>query len=127
LFKEKLISLTKKGINGVREINKIMEEFRNNPPNKIDESIIVKTDDFQSSISTDNNKLKTTISLPKSNVLIFTTNDGTKVALRPSGTEPKIKFYISVNGKVDDKHNYSNLEDKLENKINRVISELKIH
>ena len=82
---------------------------------------------FQSSISTDNNKLKTTISLPKSNVLIFTTNDGTKVALRPSGTEPKIKFYISVNGKVDDKHNYSNLEDKLENKINRVISELKIH
>jgi phosphomannomutase len=127
LFKEKLISLTKKGINGVREINKIMEEFRSNPPNKIDESIIVKTDDFQSSISTDNNKLKTTISLPKSNVLIFTTNDGTKVALRPSGTEPKIKFYISVNGKVDDKHNYSNLEDKLENKINRVISELKIY
>ena len=127
LFKEKLISLTKKGINGVREINKIMEEFRNNPPNMIDESIIVKTDDFQSSISTDNNKLKTEINLPKSNVLIFTTNDGTKVALRPSGTEPKIKFYISVNGKVDDKHNYSNLEDKLENKINRVISELKIH
>lgn len=127
LFKEKLISLTKKGINGVREINKIMEEFRNNPPNKIDESIIVKTDDFQSSISTNNNKLKTTINLPKSNVLIFTTIDGTKVALRPSGTEPKIKFYISVNGKVDDKHNYSNLEDKLENKINRIISELKIN
>jgi phosphomannomutase len=127
LFKEKLISLTKKGINGVREINKTMEEFRNNPPNKIDESIIVKTDDFQSSISTDNNKLKTTINLPKSNVLIFTTNDGTKVALRPSGTEPKIKFYISVNGKVDDTHNYITLEDKLENKINRVISELKIH
>jgi phosphomannomutase len=127
LFKERLISLTKKGINGVREIDKIMEEFRSNPPNKIDESIIVKTDDFQSSISTDNNKLKTKINLPKSNVLIFTTNDGTKVALRPSGTEPKIKFYISVNGKVDDKHNYSNLEDELENKINRVISELKIH
>jgi phosphomannomutase len=127
LFKERLISLTKKGINGVREIDKIMEEFRSNPPNKIDESIIVKTDDFQSSISTDNNKLKTKINLPKSNVLIFTTNDGTKVALRPSGTEPKIKFYISVNGKVDDTHNYITLEDKLENKINRVISELKIY
>ena len=126
LFKEKLISLTKKGINGVREINKIMEEFRNNPPIKIDESIIVKTDDFQSSISTDNYKLKKEIILPKSNVLIFTTDDGTKVALRPSGTEPKIKFYISVNEKVDDKLNYLNLEHKLENKINRVITELKI-
>jgi phosphomannomutase len=126
LFKERLISLTKKGINGVKEINKIMEEFRNNPPIKIDESIIVKTDDFQSSISSDNNKLKKEIILPKSNVLIFTTDDGTKVALRPSGTEPKIKFYISVNEKVDDKQNYLNLEDKLENKINRVISELKI-
>ncbi len=126
LFKERLISLTKKGINGVKEINKIMEEFRNDPPIKIDESIIVKTDDFQSSISTDSNKLKKEIILPKSNVLIFTTDDGTKVALRPSGTEPKIKFYISVNEKVDDKQNYLNLEDKLENKINRVITELKI-
>jgi len=103
-----------------------MEEFRNNPPIKIDESIIVKTDDFQSSISTDNYKLKKEIILPKSNVLIFTTDDGTKVALRPSGTEPKIKFYISVNEKVDDKQNYLNLEHKLENKINRVITELKI-
>jgi phosphoglucomutase len=127
LFKERLISLTKKGINGVKEINKIMEEFRNNPPIKIDESVIVKTDDFQSSISTDNNKLKTEITLPKSNVLIFNSDDGTKVALRPSGTEPKIKFYISVNEKVDDKQNYITLENKLENKINRIISELKIN
>ena len=127
LFKERLISLTKKGINGVKEINKIMEEFRNNPPIIIDESVIVKTDDFQSSISTDNNKLKTEITLPKSNVLIFNSNDGTKVALRPSGTEPKIKFYISVNEKVDDKQNYITLENKLENKINRIISELKIN
>ncbi|MDC0552263.1 phospho-sugar mutase [Flavobacteriaceae bacterium] len=127
LFKERLISLTKKGINGVKEINKIMEEFRNNPPIIIDESVIVKTDDFQSSISTDNNKLKTEITLPKSNVLIFNSDDGTKVALRPSGTEPKIKFYISVNEKVDDKQNYITLENKLENKINRIISELKIN
>ena len=127
LFKERLISLTKKGINGVKEINKIMEEFRNNPPIIIDESVIVKTDDFQSSISTDNNKLKTEITLPKSNVLIFNSDDGTKVALRPSGTEPIIKFYISVNEKVDDKQNYITLENKLENKINRIISELKIN
>ena len=103
-----------------------MQEFRNNPPNKIDESIILKTEDFQSSTATDYNKLKTQINLPKSNVLIFTTIDGTKVALRPSGTEPKIKFYISVNEKIDDKQNYITLEDKLENKINRIISELNI-
>ena len=127
LFKEKLISLTKKGINGNKEINKIMEDFRNSSPNKIDNSIIVKTDDFQSSVSLDNKGIKTKILLPKSNVLIFTANDGTKVALRPSGTEPKIKFYISVNEKIYNKEDYNNLELKLEDKINRIISDLKIN
>ena len=127
LFKEKLISLTKKGINGNKEINKIMEDFRNSSPNKIDNSIIVKTDDFQSSVSLDNKGIKTKILLPKSNVLIFTANDGTKVALRPSGTEPKIKFYISVNEKIYNKEDYNNLELKLEDKINRIILDLKIN
>jgi phosphomannomutase len=98
IFKEKLVSLTKKGINGNKEINSIMESFRNNSPNEIDKSQIIKIDDYltSESISTTNN-LKTKILLPQSNVLIFTTADGTKVALRPSGTEPKIKFYISDN------------------------------
>ena len=128
IFKEKLVSLTKKGINGNKEINSIMESFRNNSPNEIDKSQIIKIDDYltSKSISTTNN-LKTKILLPQSNVLIFTTADGTKVALRPSGTEPKIKFYISVNEKVIKKENYVDYEHKLNLKINRIISDLKIN
>jgi len=128
IFKEKLVSLTKKGINGNKEINSIMESFRNNSPNEIDKSQIIKIDDYltSESISTTNN-LKTKILLPQSNVLIFTTADGTKVALRPSGTEPKIKFYISVNEKVIKKENYADYEHKLNLKINRIISDLKIN
>lgn len=128
IFKEKLVSLTKKGINGNKEINSIMESFRNNSPNEIDKSQIIKIDDYltSNSISTTNN-LKTKILLPQSNVLIFTTADGTKVALRPSGTEPKIKFYISVNEKVIKKENYADYEHKLNLKINRIISDLKIN
>ena len=128
IFKEKLVSLTKKGINGNKEINSIMESFRNNSPNEIDKSQIIKIDDYltSKSISTTNN-LKTKILLPQSNVLIFTTADGTKVALRPSGTEPKIKFYISVNEKVIKKENYADYEHKLNLKINRIISDLKIN
>ena len=128
IFKEKLVSLTKKGINGNKEINSIMESFRNNSPNEIDKSQIIKIDDYltSKSISTTNN-LKTKILLPQSNVLIFTTADGTKVALRPSGTEPKIKFYISVNVKVIKKENYADYEHKLNLKINRIISDLKIN
>ena len=124
LFKERLISLTKKGINGVKEINKIMEEFRNNPPIKIDESVIVKTDDFQSSISTDNNKFKTEITLPKSNVLIFNSDDGTKVALRPSGTEPKIKFYFSVNTSYNKSESLYIHQKELGQKIDLLINDL---
>ena len=128
IFKEKLVSLTKKGINGNKEINSIMESFRNNSPNEIDKSQIIKIDDYltSNSISTTNN-LKTKILLPQSNVLIFTTADGTKVALRPSGTEPKIKFYISVNQKVIKNENYVDYEHKLNLKINRIISDLKIN
>ena len=80
-----------------------MNSFRNEPPKTIGNSQIIKIDDFESSTSIDcktNSKAK--ILLPKSNVLIFTTLDGTKVALRPSGTEPKIKFYFSVNMKLEE-------------------------
>ena len=128
IFREKLVSLTKKGINGNKEINSIMESFRNHSPKEIDKSQIIKIDDYSTSKSintTDN--LKTKILLPQSNVLIFTTADGTKVALRPSGTEPKIKFYISVNEKVIKKEKYADHEHKLNLKINRIISDLKIN
>ncbi len=127
LYKEKLISLTKKGIHGNKEINNIMNSFRNEPPKTIGNSQIIKIDDFESSTSLDcktNSKAK--ILLPKSNVLIFTTLDGTKVALRPSGTEPKIKFYISVNKKVNEEESYSSTEYLLKNKIKQIVLELKI-
>ena len=127
LYKEKLISLTKKGIHGNKEINNIMNSFRNEPPKTIGNSQIIKIDDFESSTSIDcktNSKAK--ILLPKSNVLIFTTLDGTKVALRPSGTEPKIKFYISVNEKVNEEESYSSTEYLLKKKIKQIVLELKI-
>ena len=127
LYKEKLISLTKKGIHGNKEINNMMNSFRNEPPKTIGNSQIIKIDDFESSTSLDcktNSKAK--ILLPKSNVLIFTTLDGTKVALRPSGTEPKIKFYISVNEKVNEEESYSSTEYLLKKKIKQIVLELKI-
>ena len=128
IFREKLVSLTKKGINGNKEINSIMESFRNHSPKEIDKSQIIKIDDYSTSKSINTiDNLKTKILLPQSNVLIFTTADGTKVALRPSGTEPKIKFYISVNEKVIKKENYADHEHKLNLKINRIISDLKIN
>ena len=128
IFREKLVSLTKKGINGNKEINSIMESYRNHSPKEIDKSQIIKIDDYSTSKSINTiDNLKTKILLPQSNVLIFTTADGTKVALRPSGTEPKIKFYISVNEKVIKKENYADHEHKLNLKINRIISDLKIN
>ena len=128
IFREKLVSLTKKGINGNKEINSIMESFRNHSPKEIDKSQIIKIDDYSTSKSINTiDNLKTKILLPQSNVLIFTTADGTKVALRPSGTEPKIKFYISVNEKVIMIENYADHENKLNLKINRIISDLKIN
>ena len=128
IFREKLVSLTKKGINGNKEINSIMESFRNHSPKEIDKSQIIKIDDYSTSKSINTiDNLKTKILLPQSNVLIFTTVDGTKVALRPSGTEPKIKFYISVNKKVIKKEKYADHEHKLNLKINRIISDLKIN
>jgi len=126
LYKEKLISLTKKGIHGNKEIKKIMNSFRNEPPKTIGNSQIIKIDDFESSTSLHYNNTKTNILLTKSNVLIFSTLDGTKVALRPSGTEPKIKFYISVNEKVNIVENYSSVENLLELKIKQIVLELKI-
>lgn len=127
LYKEKLISLTKKGVNGNKEINNIMNSFRNEPPKTIGNSQIIKIDDFESSTSMDcKNNSKTKILLPKSNVLIFTTLDGTKVALRPSGTEPKIKFYISVNEKVNEEGSYTSIEHLLKEKIKQIVLELKI-
>ena len=126
-YKEHLISLVKKGADGAEEIKKMMTELRNNPIKEIDESKVEFLYDYQT--STCQNMLtgqKTDIALPKSNVLIYQTQDGTRVAARPSGTEPKIKFYFSVNLPLNDIENIMPTERLLEQKIQRIIKELKL-
>lgn len=98
VYREKLVSLTKKGISGIEKIKKIMLEFRSNPPKNLLGSRITEIRDYKLGISKDMNfGVETIINLPKSDVLQFFTEDGIKVSVRPSGTEPKIKFYFSMN------------------------------
>src|SRR5690606_29029376 len=97
-YREHLISITKKGKQGAEEISAIMKTLRENPFTEIAGSKVVRLDDVSKNETTDFNTQKTSpLNLPKSNVLIYYTEDGSKIAVRPSGTEPKIKFYISVN------------------------------
>ncbi|MDX1768196.1 MAG: phospho-sugar mutase, partial [Arenibacter troitsensis] len=99
-FKEKLISLTKKGMSGAEEIKQMMIDFKDNPVESIDGSKVVVVEDYNTATSKNVITGKVTpIDIPKSNVLIYITEDGTKMAARPSGTEPKIKFYFSINAK----------------------------
>ena len=98
VFREKLVSLTKKGISGIEEIKKMMLQFRTNPPKNLLGSKITEIRDYKLGVCKDMNfGVETVINLPKSDVLQFFTEDGIKVSVRPSGTEPKIKFYFSMN------------------------------
>ena len=126
-YKERLISITKKGIEGSQEINNIMESARNNPVSTINGSKVVTVEDFKLSICK-NLVLKSTepISIPKADVLIYTTEDGSKVALRPSGTEPKIKFYISVNTNLSNVTAFASTEHTLDAKIDAIIKDMKL-
>ena len=126
-YKERLISITKKGIEGSQEINNIMESARNNPVASINGSKVVTVEDFKLSICK-NLALNSTepISIPKADVLIYTTEDGSKVALRPSGTEPKIKFYISVNTSLSSSTEFSLTEKTLDAKIDAIIKDMKL-
>lgn len=126
-YKEKLVSLTKKGISGAEEIKNMMQDYKENPVKSIDGSMVVTVDDYNSSTSTDIRTGKiSVIDLPKSNVLIYTTEDGTRMAARPSGTEPKIKFYFSVNAPLDQVKNFKKVNDTLDEKLKRIVSELKL-
>ncbi len=121
-YREHLISITKKGKKGSEEIAKMMKALRENPFKEIANSKVIRIDD----VSTNQRKntvdgQTTPLNLPTSNVLIYYTQDGSKIAARPSGTEPKIKFYISVNS--SEKENF---EEILQNKINNIIAQLNI-
>ncbi|MCF6342437.1 MAG: phospho-sugar mutase [Bacteroidales bacterium] len=124
-YKEKLISVVRKGKSGAEEIEKMMSGFRSNPPESLDGSKLSVIKDYSSSIEKNllTGKVKT-IDLPKSNVLQFFTEDGSKVSVRPSGTEPKIKFYFGIKGQLERKEDYDKVNAELEAKINRIVKEL---
>ena len=127
LYKEHLISLVKKGMDGAQQIKQMMVDLRNNPFTEIDGSKVEFLYDYQS--STRKNLItgeEITIDIPKSNVLIYHTEDGTKIAARPSGTEPKIKFYFSVKTKLNTINEFVQVENDLDAKIQRIIKELNL-
>ena len=127
-YKEHLISITKKGMDGAAEIQQMLSDMRNNPITEIDGEKIESLCDYDA--STKKNLITgevTKIDLPKSNVLIYQTESGTRIAARPSGTEPKIKFYFSVNAPLDTSKNAVEVEAKLDAKIQRIIKEMKLN
>ena len=126
-YKEHLISITKKGKSGVEEIAAMMERFRQQPPETLGGSDVVMVHDFQSSKAYDMiSQLRYDINLPKSNVLQFVTRDGSIISARPSGTEPKIKFYFSVRQEVPDRSGLGTAEISLTEKIQALVSDMKL-
>ncbi len=118
VYQEELISFVKPGKEGAKEIEQMLKQLRSNPLKSIDNSQVVSIEDYQLSETTFADGTKATLDLPKSNVLIFYTKDGSKIAARPSGTEPKIKFYISVNAPF--KGDYNTTQQALLAKIDRI-------
>jgi phosphoglucomutase len=126
-YKEHLISIVKKGMDGAQLIADMMADMRKNPMIEIDGEQIETLCDYQSSIK--KNLItgeETIMDIPKSNVLIYQTKSGTRIAARPSGTEPKIKFYFSVNNSLDTVENAKSVEAALDAKIQRIIKEMKL-
>ncbi len=126
-YKEYLVSMTKKGIEGLAEINQMMVDMRENPVKEIAGQRVVMLEDYKNATA---KNLFTgeveSMAIPKSDVLIYYTEDGSKIAARPSGTEPKIKFYVSVNTRLDSVENAVAVEAELDAKIKNILSDLKI-
>ena len=124
-YKESLVSITKKGMNGAAEISAMMERYRNNPPKTIDGIAVKSLLDYQLQIGKNLKEgTQWTIELPKSNVLQFLLDDGCVISARPSGTEPKIKFYFSVNTRLESAEQFDATEKILDDKIVRIINEM---
>ncbi len=127
MYKESLLSITRKGKSGADEIQEMMRNMRSNPPKTIHGSLVQKVYDYLSGevkdlVSGNVDKLD----FPKSNVLQYTTEDGTKISARPSGTEPKIKFYFSVKAPLESKGDFDKVMDGLSKKIESIIEELSL-
>ncbi|MFN5134129.1 MAG: phospho-sugar mutase [Chitinophagaceae bacterium] len=124
-YKEHLISITKKGMNGQAEIAAMMQGYRDNTPTVINSSVVVQLLDYQlqkgKNVQTGE---EWTINLPKSNVLQFVLADGSKISARPSGTEPKIKFYFSVNAPLDKAEKFETVHKQLNVRIQGIIANM---
>ena len=128
LYQEALVNVVRKGREGAEEIKKMMSDFRNNPVKALAGSKVVLVKDFQEQTAWDlvkDEKAEMT-DIPKSNVLIYYTEDGTKVAIRPSGTEPKIKFYFSVKSNISSESEYAGQVEKLNHKIEQIKKDLSL-
>jgi len=126
-YKEDLISITRKGMDGQQQIAAMMEDYRKNPPKNINGSDVVELLDYE---LRKGKNMKTgkewEIKLPKSNVLQFILEDGTKISARPSGTEPKIKFYFSVNTPLKNAEDFDKVNKQLDEKIKGIITSMKL-
>tara|TARA_B100001027_G_scaffold198856_1_gene157233 strand:+ start:525 stop:2225 length:1701 start_codon:yes stop_codon:yes gene_type:complete len=123
-YKEKLLSITEKGEKGFKKISEKINSFRDNPPNRLADDPIIKIYDYKESLLNDKlNNCSSILNFPKSNLLIFESSNGTRVAVRPSGTEPKIKYYFSVNANLDTKNDFKIKDELLNKKINLLIEE----
>ncbi|MDI1306216.1 MAG: phospho-sugar mutase [bacterium] len=127
-YKEHLISITKKGMEGLAEINQMMISLRENPVKEINGQRVIMLEDYKSSVA--KNLLtgeEEIMDMPKADVLIYYTEDGSKICARPSGTEPKIKFYISVNTALDTVENFTKVEAVLNEKIKNIIAAMQLN
>jgi phosphoglucomutase len=127
LYQESLTNVVKKGKSGAEEIQQMMIEFRANPPVRLNDSRVVTIRDYLKQESIDlATGVKKTLDLPQSNVLQFLLEDGSKISVRPSGTEPKIKFYFSVFDQLEKREDYKKVKEKLGERIESIKSELKL-
>ncbi|MDO1445954.1 phospho-sugar mutase [Rhodocytophaga aerolata] len=126
-YYETLVSLTKKGMTGAQEIKQMMTDLRNNPPKTINGSPLVALLDYDNRVKTDIQTGKTSpMEFEKSNVLQFITADGSKISARPSGTEPKIKFYFSVNAPLTNKEDFDKVMVQLDEKVKSIVNEMNL-
>ena len=127
-YYENLISITKKGMNGQQEIKDMMEGYRQSPPVTIDGEAVVTVLDYELQLGKNLQTGETwKLNLPKSNVLQFITAKGSKISARPSGTEPKIKFYFSVNTELKDRESFDSKYQMLQEKINGIIKDMQLN
>jgi len=126
-YQESLINVVRKGKSGAEEIQQMMAGFRQNPPKTINDSRVVKIHDYQEQVTIDQSSgERSPISLPVSNVLQFILEDGSKISVRPSGTEPKIKFYFSVFDKLENREDFNKIQAKLNERIQKQKLSLKL-